>query len=175
MPADSMAPTLRAGDKFWVEMQAYHGRLPQRGDIVIFHAPAIALQLLGQHADPHHPTDDVKRVIGLPGDRLHIVADQGVYLNGKLLNEPYVKALPNYNCPLDASGDPAINIPEVCRQIARHLRGKDLVIPANYLFVLGDNRNESHDSHVWGLLPRSALVGKAISIYSPPDHRKSLK
>jgi len=86
--------------------------------------------------------DLIKRVIGLPGD--HIVIGGGkVSVNGQMLTEPYIAAAPNY------SGD--------------------WNVPNGYLFVLGDNRNDSSDSHAWGFLPIQNVVGKALLIYWPPN------
>ncbi len=86
--------------------------------------------------------DLIKRVIGLPGD--HIVIGGGkVSVNGQTLTEPYIAAAPSY------SGD--------------------WTVPVGDLFVLGDNRNDSSDSHVWGFLPIQNVVGKALLIYWPPN------
>jgi signal peptidase I len=93
----------------------------------------------------HHPEvpqqDLIKRIIGLPGDE--IVIDNGsVRLNGELLDEPYIAAAPVYN--------------------------GQWLISEGTLFVLGDNRNNSEDSHKWGLLPIDNVLGRAILIYWPP-------
>lgn len=85
--------------------------------------------------------DLIKRVIGIPGDEIQI-AGGGVVVNGEALSEPYINAQPRY------SGDWSV--------------------PAGYLFVLGDNRNDSSDSHAWGLLPLQNVIGKALLIYWPP-------
>ncbi len=93
----------------------------------------------------HFPLDPasqdlIKRVIGLPGD--HIMVDRGiVFVNGQPLSEPYIAAAPLY------SGE--------------------WVVPADDLFVLGDNRNDSSDSHSWGMLPEKEIVGKSLFIYWP--------
>jgi signal peptidase I len=90
-----------------------------------------------------HDLDLIKRVIGLPGDTIKIAGGK-VEVNGQVLNEPYIAAAPLYN-------------------------GEWHVTPGN-LFVLGDNRNDSSDSHAWGLLPVKNVIGKAILIYWPiPD------
>jgi signal peptidase I len=86
----------------------------------------------------------VKRVIGIPGDVVEIKKGT-VYVNGGALNEPYVKAPPSYE------------------MAAR-------MIPADNLFVLGDNRDHSSDSHIWGLVPTSDLIDKAVMVYWPLDH-----
>jgi len=85
--------------------------------------------------------DLIKRIVGIPGDQLRI-ADGQVVVNGKALIEPYISAEPRYT--------------------------GEWAIPADHLFVLGDNRNDSSDSHAWGLLPTENIIGKAILIYWPP-------
>jgi len=85
--------------------------------------------------------DLIKRVIGIAGDRIKI-ANGTVTVNGVVLNEPYIAAAPDY--------------------------GGNWVIPAGNLFVLGDNRNDSSDSHAWGFLPVENVIGKATIIYWPP-------
>ena len=91
---------------------------------------------------PMNPDQElIKRVIGLPGD--HIVVQSGaVSVNGQILEEPYIAAAPMY------SGE--------------------WLVPEGQLFVLGDNRNDSSDSHSWGYLPFVDVVGKAVVIYWPP-------
>jgi len=84
--------------------------------------------------------DLIKRIIGLPGDEV-AVRDGQVLVNGQALNEPYIAAAPNYQ--------------------------GYWTVPEGHLFVLGDNRNDSSDSHQWGLLPFDNIVGKAVFIYWP--------
>jgi signal peptidase I len=93
----------------------------------------------------HFPVDPgqdfIKRVIGLPGDEV-IIRDGTVILNGYSLNEPYIAAPPAYI--------------------------GQWTVPPGELFVLGDNRNNSSDSHSWGPVPLENVVGKAIFVYWPP-------
>ena len=90
---------------------------------------------------PMDPTQDfIKRVIGLPGDQVAIASGR-VSVNGNVLNEPYIAAAPMYEGSWQ--------------------------VPADHLFVLGDNRNDSSDSHSWGVVPFENVVGKAILIYWP--------
>ncbi len=84
----------------------------------------------------------IKRVVGLPEDHIEIY-DGRVWVNGVALNEPYISAPPNYQ--------------------------GNWVVAADEYFVLGDNRNNSSDSHAWGLLPRDNIIGKAILCYWPPE------
>ena len=105
-------------------------REPSRGDIVVFQAP--------QSPD----RDFIKRVIGVPGDKVEIKAGK-VYVNGAALTEPYIKDPPLYETPA-------------------------VVVPSEHYYVLGDHRNNSSDSHVWGVVPRENLVGIAWVSYWPP-------
>jgi signal peptidase I len=89
----------------------------------------------------------IKRLIGLPGDTIR-VSTGSVYVNGTLLEENYVKAPPNY--------------------------AGNWVVPQGTIFVLGDNRNNSSDSHFWGVVPLQNVIGKAEFVYFPISHWKSL-
>jgi signal peptidase I len=108
---------------------------PQRGDIIVFDPPL--------RSDKPY----VKRVIGLPGDRIAIHENK-VYVNGTAIDENYISAPPHYTYPLI---------------------GDDLIVPAGSIFVLGDNRNNSSDSHVFGSVPLDNVIGKAIVSYWPPE------
>jgi signal peptidase I len=127
----SMQPTLYAGNFVLVNKLAYKIGTPSRGDIIIFRYPPDPTQV------PY-----IKRVIGLPGDQVHI-ADGKVYINGELLVEPYLITTTN--------------------------RGGDWTVPANSLFVMGDNRNNSSDSRSWGFVPLQNVIGKAEVVYWPPQ------
>lgn len=125
----SMLPTLQDGEFVLVNRLAYRLGEHQRGDIVVFHHPS------GQKEE-----DLIKRVIGLPGDR--IVAENGtVSVNGTRLKEDYIKDAPSYT--------------------------GEWTVPEGQLFVLGDNRNNSSDSHQWGFVPYEDVIGKAVLIYWP--------
>ncbi|MBI3161002.1 MAG: signal peptidase I [Chloroflexi bacterium] len=90
----------------------------------------------------------IKRVIGVPGDHV-VVKDGTVTVNGQALSEPYIAEAPRYN--------------------------GEWGVPDGQLFVLGDNRNDSSDSHSWGLLPAGNVVGKAVVIYWPPQMWKIIR
>jgi signal peptidase I len=125
----SMRPTLEDGEFVLVSKMTYWLGEFERGDIIVFHFPL-------------NPEEElVKRIIGLPGDRISVQNGQ-VFLNGQLLNEDYIAQSPAY------SGE--------------------WVVTEGFLFVLGDNRNNSNDSKDWGLLPQENVVGKAVVIYWPP-------
>jgi signal peptidase I len=124
----SMVPTLQDGEYVLVNRLAFRGKLPERGDIIVFVSPQVS------------DLDLIKRVIGVPGDHIKI-AGGVVQVNNQVLDEPYIAAAPIYNGEWD--------------------------VPEGNLFVLGDNRNDSSDSHAWGLLPVKNVIGKAILIYWP--------
>jgi len=128
----SMVPTLNSNDYVVVNKLAYQLGQPTRGDIIVFKYPPDPTQI------PY-----IKRVIGLPGDQVHI-ADSKVYINGVELTEPYLKVSTNL--------------------------GGDWTVPEGSLFVMGDNRNGSSDSRAWGMVPLGNVIGKAEVIYWPPQH-----
>ncbi len=145
IPSGSMIPTLKVGDVLIVNKFEYRFHKPNEGDIVVF--------------PPPQPSSDdfIKRVIGRPGDTLRI---QGglVYVNGKALKEPYIAQPPDYNLVIKNYGiyvqqpggtyiplDPAdANVPPRTDWTAPDR------IPPNCYFMMGDNRNDSDDSHEWG-------------------------
>jgi signal peptidase I len=175
IPSASMEPTLLIGDHLLVNKFIFGGTgawyerfLPyrplQRGDIIVFKYP---------YADhPHF----VKRVIGLPGDRLKLV-DQQVYINGKALNEAYVVHDPSANYdPINYSFPPAGDFlyssqvePEWASEFKRYVRGGELLIPPGRYFAMGDNRDNSKDSRYWGFVDRDAIMGRPFLIYWSVD------
>ena len=171
IPSQSMERTLLVGDHLLVNKFVFGGRgawydkfLPyrqlQRGDIIVFKFP--------YQDHPHF----VKRVIGLPGDRLKIV-DQQVYVNGKALNEPYVvhDSASGYD-PLNYTFPPVGNQmylslvqPEWAHEIRKYIQGDELMVPEGKYFAMGDNRDHSLDSRYWGFVDRDAIMGRPFLIY----------
>jgi len=169
IPSESMERTLLVGDFLLVNKQIFapsgglHSlerrimpyRDVQRGDIVVFH-----------HPDPPYL---VKRVVGVPGDRIRI-EDGRVSVNGVVLDEPYAAfepAAPNLfrdNFPATVYTDPNID-PTWWRQLQSLTRNGELVVPAGEYFMLGDNRNHSKDSRFWGFVPREAVIARPLLIY----------
>jgi len=142
IPSDSMLPTLQVGDRVVVEKVSYHFHPPTTGDIVIFHPPQFLdeqLQMRGYGKGQVF----IKRVIGRPGQAIAVQAGK-VYLDGKPLEEDYILSPPAYE-------------------------GGPYVIPEDRLFVMGDNRNNSNDSHVWGFLPEQNVIGRARFRFWPLD------
>jgi signal peptidase I len=170
IPSGSMEPTLLVGDHLLVNKFIFEGSgvwyeklLPYRairhGDIIIFKYPY----------EDH--LDYVKRVIGLPGDRVRIV-DGRVYVNEKPLDEPYAvhegpasdQAAEEFP-PLDPYSAQSELLPEWAQDIPNYVHGGELVVPANRYFVMGDNRDDSEDSRYWGFVDRDAVMGEPVLIY----------
>jgi len=171
IPSQSMEPTLLVGDHLLVNKFIFGGRgqwydafLPyrpiQRGDVIVFKFP--------YQDHPHY----VKRVIGLPGDRIKIV-EQQVYLNGQKLNEPYAYHDPSaqydpflFNFP-PASPEGILSSmqPEWAAQIFDYVRNGEIVVPPGHYFAMGDNRDHSWDSRYWGFVDREAIMGRPVVIY----------
>lgn len=142
IPSESMLPTLEVGDRLIVEKLTYRFSPVERGDIVVFEAPPRAMG---------NGNAFIKRVVGLPGERIDIRAGQ-VFINGDALKEPYILEAPRYPDPdWDALGLP------------------DGLIPQDAVFVMGDNRNNSQDSHVWGSLPLRNVIGQTVFRFWPPS------
>jgi signal peptidase I len=125
----SMEPSLHSGEFVIVNRLAYKFGEPEHGDVVVFHFPG----------DPNQ--EYIKRIIGLPGDRIR-VQDGVVFINNQATDEPYIAANPRYQ--------------------------GDWNVPADHIFVLGDNRNNSSDSHNFGPVPMVNMIGEAFFIYWPP-------
>ncbi|MDP9111491.1 MAG: signal peptidase I, partial [Candidatus Eremiobacteraeota bacterium] len=140
IPSGSMLPTLHVHDVLLVNEFEYRMRLPRRGDIVVFKPPIPSKD------------DFIKRVVAVPGDTLSI-HDGSVYVNGRALVEPYIAQNPIYelaikNYQIVVDGEPlrrdAANIPP------KGLWQSANRVPQGFYFMMGDNRNESDDSHIWG-------------------------
>src|ERR1700736_4771016 len=179
IPSASMESTLLVGDHLLVNKFIFGGHgawyeklLPyrplERGDIIVFKYPYL------DH--PHY----VKRVIGLPGDRLKVV-DQQVYINGQLLNEPYVVHDPsvpydpfNYSFPpLRDQMIPLNVINEWRPQLRKYVQGDEMVVPPGKYFAMGDNRDHSQDSRYWGFVDRDAIMGRPFLIYWSVEAKSS--
>jgi signal peptidase I len=166
IPTGSMEGNLRIGDHMLVDRLTYAkpdaiGRhlLPyrdvQRGDIVAFKYPE----------DPHQTY--VKRVIGLPGDRIRLV-DKQVFRNGQRLIEPYTQHVDSGIQPYrdDFPTAPSLETtPRGRDMLAHHVVNGEVVVPPGTLFALGDNRDNSADSRYWGFVPRDYVVGKPVLVY----------
>jgi signal peptidase I len=154
IPSSSMETTLhcakpangceaRFSDRVLANRFTYRYRDPKRGEIVVFETPPAARARCGAGGT------FVKRLIGLPGERVELRSEQGlsyVYINGRKLNEPYIS------------------------RDRRDTRGPETFrVPAGQYFMMGDNRSQSCDSREWGSVPRENLIGKVFATYWPPN------
>jgi len=149
IPSGSMIPTLLIGDYLLVNKLAYGIKNPIKDDFIYFWKFPKRQEIVVFTYPQNKKLDFIKRVIGLPGDTVQIV-NKKVYVNGKLLNEPYVQF-----------SDPEIYPQEIS---PRDNYGP-IKVPPEYIFVLGDNRDQSYDSRFWGFVPIKYLKGKALIIY----------
>jgi signal peptidase I len=150
IPSSSMEPTLhcarpgqgceaRLSDRVLANRFIYHFRDPHRGEIIVFNTPTAAAEAACNASGTF-----VKRLIGLPGERVN-ERNGFIYIDGKRLNEPYIQA-----------------------NRRDHQSGTWLV-PKGHYFFMGDNRRESCDSRRWGSVPRSSIIGEVFMTYWPPN------
>ena len=132
IPSGSMEPTLMVNDRILVAKFLYRLEPVARGDVIVFRYPL----------NPQR--DFVKRVIGLPGDRV-LLKEGVVYINGERISEKRYTIKPDFG------------------------NYGPVIVPRGEYFVLGDNRNNSEDSRFFGYVPRPNVIGKAIFIYWPPQ------
>jgi signal peptidase I len=166
IPTGSMEGTLRVGDHMLVDRAAYakpgvlgHYVMPyrdiKRGDIVAFLFPEDTRQTF------------VKRVIGLPGDRIRMV-DKQVIRNGRALIEPYTQhvdpSIDRYRDEFPATPE-VFTTPRGQDMFDHHVANGEVTVPPDTLFMLGDNRDNSLDSRYWGFVPRDYVVGKPLIVY----------
>ena len=150
IPSGSMEPTLLVGDHILVNKFIYGIKVPfinktiipiskpKRGDIAVFIYPL------------DRKKDFIKRVIGLPGEKIEII-NRNIFINGNLFNDPFGV----YD-----------------RNLKENKKLGPIIVPANGIFVMGDNRDHSYDSRYWGVVPLELLKGKAIIIYWSWPHWK---
>ncbi|MDP4182859.1 MAG: signal peptidase I [Bacillota bacterium] len=131
----SMQPTIYEGNRILIEKISQKMNLLKRGEIIAFKAPT-------------QDENFIKRIIGLPGDKV-VIKDGKVFVNDKELHEPYLK---------DGTTNGSIN----------------LVVPSGKLFVMGDNRLNSYDSRAFGCIDLNSVVGRALFQYYPLDKISSL-
>jgi len=158
IPSESMVPTLEIGQRVLVNRIGEHFGDPERGDVMVFKPPKGADDnMCGVSHPAEQPcprstpeksdTNFIKRVVGLPGERLSVKRGR-VYIDGKLQKEPFIK--PDAQCGL-------CNMPE------------EIVIPAGQYYMMGDNRGASADSREWGPVPKDNMIGNAFATYWPPS------
>ena len=177
IPSSSMEPTLKIGDRLFACKFSYglslpftdkkvFRRHPGRGNIIVFRypgdpyqklsirliAPAVRLLTFNRiDIDPHK--DYIKRVIGLPGEVLEI-REGKAYIDGRRLSEPYAF--------------------HAVKNLSSNCYGP-VMVPSDSYFMMGDNREHSSDSRIWGFLERRYIKGKALFIYWPPNRIRIIR
>ncbi len=132
----SMMPNFQDNEHLLTDKITYRFRKPKRGEIVIFRSPT------------NEDYDYIKRIIGLPGEKISLENNE-IYIDNKKLNEPY----------LDKKTEGG--------QFLQN--GETIAIPENQYFMIGDNRDKSSDSRSWGFVPKENIIGKAWFRYWPPQ------
>ena len=150
IPSLSMYPTFDVGDQLFVEKisNKWFRRPIQRGDVVVFSPPQALLDILLKEygdSDKIKPKEAlIKRVVAIEGDRAQVKRDGKLYVNGELQTDAFTK------------------------EDSANYRYGPINVPKDNVLVLGDNRNESLDGHIWGCLPTGNIIGRAICVYWPP-------
>jgi signal peptidase I len=159
IPSESMEPTLDVGQRVLVNRVLYHVRDPKIGDVVVFHPPQGADRgnECGVKKKPDQPcpeptpeessTNFIKRIVAGPGDTLSVENGHPV-VNGEVAKEDFIRP---------CGGGGACNL------------DKQITIPPDHYFMMGDNRGASDDSRYWGPVPRDWIIGQAFVTYWPPD------
>lgn len=178
IPSGSMKPTLEVGDFILVNKFAYGIRLPvldtkvievgdpQRGDVMVFRYPS----------DPR--INYIKRVVGLPGDRIQYTANKDLLINGERVAETLLGEEPGSLGSVTLYKERLGQVEHVIRKEMSRMRrepGGEWVVPAGHYFMMGDNRDNSNDSRywrdrhipqeLWGMVPDDHIVGKAFAIW----------
>ncbi|MDF3931488.1 signal peptidase I [Pseudomonas citronellolis] len=183
IPSGSMKPTLEVGDFILVNKFAYGIRLPvldakvipvgdpQRGDVMVFRYPS----------DPN--INYIKRVVGVPGDRIRYTSDKRLYVNDQLVSEQLLGEEPGSLGSVTLYKEKLGEVEHLIRKEMTRYRvepGKEWTVPAEHYFMMGDNRDNSNDSRYWndpkipkdllGMVPDRNIVGKAFAVWmSWPD------
>lgn len=178
--ANNMAPTMNFGERVLFDISCYRNGEPfKRGQIVLFYPPYVHVRtkdidksLMGvldrAFAPPslHPPESSIKRVIGVPGDTIEVKRGVGVYVNGAQLQERYVSEQPDYDLhTANDMGGPLLSSKTEVHPYPGKM--EPIVVPPDSIFVLGDNRNHSQDSHIWGFLKQDRVEGKALLVFYP--------
>jgi signal peptidase I len=163
IPSESMEPTLDVGQRVLVNRFLYHFKDPQIGDVVVFHPPAGAdngteCGVVGGTPKKGEPCPQptkgessqnfIKRIVAGPGDTLSVKDGHPVVNGVEKSDEPYINP---------CGGGEQCNMP------------KQITIPPDMYFMMGDNRGASDDSRFWGPVPKEWIIGEAFATYWPPD------
>lgn len=141
----SMDPTFENGEYVLTNLISLTFEDLKRGDVIVFNAPV------------DKDKDYIKRIIGIPGDRVR-VSEGKVYVNGKLLDQ-----LSFLSSSVRTNGGSFLG------------EGDEVIVPQGQYFTMGDNREFSSDSREWGFVTRQEIIGKSYFVYWPPNHMRLVK
>ncbi len=174
IPSGSMMPTLLVGDFIMVNKFSYGLRLPvlhdklvdlgspERGDVVVFRYPK------------QPSIDYIKRVVAIPGDEV-VYLNKQVYINGEAISQEFLELYKGVGAGFNMTGNRLINEKsgnidhDILTNPDRRSQDMRTTVPKGQYFVMGDNRDNSNDSRVWGFVPEENLVGKAVLIWMSWD------
>jgi len=170
IPSSSMEPSLQIEDRILVEKLSFKvlGQSIQRGDILVFYPPELETGIADPTFPlirlipfiPEQPPAFIKRVVGVAGDRIEVKKNIGIFVNGIKVVEAKDVPTPGYD--LEELRD--IQGQSMKGQFIAPFSGKRgaIIVPPNQLFMMGDNHNNSSDSHVWGFLDDKRVVGRVV-------------
>lgn len=172
IPSSSMEDTLLIGDHVFVNRISFAPKTSWMGPIIPYRSVNRGNIVVFLHPDPQYAgTYVVKRIIGIPGDHIHL-RNGVVYRNGQALDEPYI--LHDRDDPTDVyrNNFPAVppdsdpNISPIWQtQLPSYIQDGDLVVPPGHYFAMGDHRGVSLDSRYWGFIPKENIIGRPMFIY----------
>ncbi|SMM97923.1 Signal peptidase I [uncultured Candidatus Thioglobus sp.] len=180
IPSNSMMPTLLTYDFLLVDKLSYGVHLPvlntelldigdpERGDVVVFRYPNY------EHQKAYKGADFIKRVIGLPGDRIEYINDE-LIINGKRIEHKQIGAYQGIEAGIEMTGYKHYRelLEPNPHNILLHPKGSSkgikVIVPEGHYFVMGDNRAHSSDSRFWGFVPEQYIIGKAFYIWAHGD------
>jgi signal peptidase I len=179
IPSGSMIPTLEVGDFILVNKFTYGIRLPvvrtkvvninepERGDVMVFFPP-------------HRKQYFIKRVVGLPGDKVNYINNE-LFVNGQKISESLQARLPASRPSYELFAEQLGEVDHQTRKEIIYSEAyynprfvRNYIVPVGHYFMMGDNRNNSSDSRVWGPVPQENIVGKAFAIWMHWEGFKSL-
>ncbi len=178
IPSGSMHPTLLEKDRIVVERYSRFFSTPKRGDIMVFYPPSTKLSkaplpLLSRLTGILcKDTAYIKRVVGLPGDKVEIKYEPDgaayVYINDKKYEEPYIQSVYEYpSCPKANADIFYLSDPQV-------MKCGPFNVPKDYYIMMGDNRGSSWDSRYWGPVHKDRFIGRAVTVFWPIGRMKIL-
>ncbi|MFZ0685111.1 MAG: signal peptidase I [Terriglobales bacterium] len=168
IPSGSMEDTLLIGDHLFVNRIQFAAPTRWMGSLMPYRA--LRHDEIAVFMSPEQPgLFLVKRIIGIPGDRIHL-RDDVVYRNGEKLVEPFVrhKREPSpytEDFPSVPPSEGGVTNEKWAEELPKHIQGDDLVVPPDSYFAMGDNRENSYDSRFFGFIPRKNLIGRPMFIY----------